>query len=434
VVLVSSPPGLSAKAARAADKQIPLLALLAKLGHAPTGCAPGGNYYFHSPLRPTEHTPSFVVCAPKNVWVDFGETPAPGQKAAGGDVLQLVMRLTGFDLPLARQTLRAWAADLATPGELVLPPAPRGQTLTSGAHTFTDVRTEPLNWELLLKYLAGRGINWPLLQQSQRTLAQLQQIFYRLEGKPREKPYFGLAWKTSAGWEVRSPGFQGTIGGKGLTWLPGRAPGVAVFEGFVDYLSALTHFKVPYFTCTVLVLNSVSLLLEALPQLLDAPVVHWYGDNDQAGERALHLLRQALLPGRVKAHNELYRGYKDFNDFLTKTPPVKPLPAKRAEPSKLSQTARYWLWAVFEERAPGTPAAAGKQRTCSFYAYTNDAQGLEYLRVLRNRLGEQLAYYRLCERTHGRQYKILEWAGTYQPVPRTPSAAATTAADETAAP
>jgi hypothetical protein len=261
-----------------------------------------------------------------------------------------------------------------------------------------------------------------LLQQSQRTQAHLQQIFYHIQGKPRPKPYFGLAWKTSAGWEVRSQGFQGTIGGKGLTWLPGREPGVAVFEGFVDYLSALTYYKCAYFRCTVLVLNSVSLLLEALPQLLEAPVVHWYGDNDEAGERALRLLRQSLPPGRVQAHNEEYRGYKDFNDFLTKTPPTKPLPPKRAEPSKLSQTARYWLWAVFAERAPGTPVAAGKQRTCSFYGYTNDAAGLEYLRVLRNRLGHQLAYYRLCERTHGRQYRILEWAGTYQASPATPPA------------
>lgn len=414
-------PGLSAKAARAADKQIPLLAVMAKLGCVPTGVAPGGNYYYHSPLRPQERTPSFVVCEPKNVWVDFGETPAPGQKAAGGDVLQLIMRLTGFDLPLARQTLRAWATDLATPQELTLPPLPVGETLRSGQLTFTDVRTEPLDWDVLLQYLVGRGINWSLVRQSQRTLTHLQQIFYHVAGKPRPKPYFGLAWKTSAGWEVRNQKFQGTIGGKGLTWLPGREPGVAVFEGFMDYLSALTHFKKSSFTCTVLILNSVSLLMEALPQLLEAPVVHWYGDNDLAGERALRLLRQALPPGRVQAHNELYRGYKDFNDFLTKTPPAKPLPPKRAEPSKLSQTAQYWLWAVFNERAPGTSAAAGKQRTCSFYCWSNDAHGLEMLRVLRNRLGHQLAYYRLCERTHGRQYKILEWAGTNQPVPVTPS-------------
>ena len=413
---------LSAQAARAADKQVPLLAVMAKLGLAPVGQAAGGNYYYLSPFR-QEKTPSFVVCAPKNVWADFGEAPEPGQKAAGGDVLKLVMRLSGCDLPTARLTLRAWAADLATPAELALPPVPAGETFVTGKVTFTDVRIEELAWKPLVEYLVSRRIKWGLVQQSKRTRAHLQQIFYRTSTSTREKPYFGLGWKTEAGWEVRSKNFQGVIGGKGLTWLLGQQPGeVAVFEGFMDYLSALTHFNRSYFDCTVLILNSVSLLPEALPTLLGARLVHWFGDNDQAGERALHLLRQVLTTAKVRAHNELYRGYKDFNDFLTKTPPTKPLPPKRAEPSKLSQTAKYWLWVVFDERVPGTPEAAGKKRMCSFYSWTNDATGLEYLRVLRNRLGHQLAYYRLCERTTGRQFKILEWAGMYQVLPVVPSA------------
>ena len=177
------------------------------------------------------------------------------------------MRLTGFDLPTARLTLRAWASDLATPAERTLPPVPAGQTLTSGKLTFLDVRTEALSWKPLLDYLAGRGISWRLLQQSQRTQAHLQQIFYRTAGSSRQQPYFGLAWKTEAGWEVRNPRFQGTIGGKGLTWLPGQERReIAVFEGFMDYLSALTYYGRAYFACTVLVLNSVSLLSEALPR------------------------------------------------------------------------------------------------------------------------------------------------------------------------
>jgi hypothetical protein len=411
---------LSASAARAADKQVPLLAVMAKLGRTPVGQAAGGNFYFLSPFR-DEKTPSFVVSVHKNVWADFGEAPDPGQKAAGGDVLKLIMKLSGCDLPTARLTLRAWAADLATPAELALPPAPVGETFITGKVTFTDVRVENLAMKALVSYLTGRGINWRLMQQSQRTTAHLQQIFYRTSTSAREKPYFGLAWKTDAGWEVRSKNFQGTIGGKGLTWLLGRdRDEVAVFEGFMDYLSYLTHIGRPWLDCTVLILNSVSLLQEALPTLLGAKVVHWFGDNDVAGERALHLLRQVLTTARVHAHNELYRGYKDINDFLTKTPPTKPLPPKRAEPSKLSQTSRYWLWVVFNERAPGTPEAAGKKRMCSFYSWTNDATGLEYLRVLRNRLGDQISYYRLCERTSGSDFKILEWAGLQQPLPVTP--------------
>jgi hypothetical protein len=121
---MSTNPTLSTKAARAADKQISLLSIMAKLGHEPAGPpAAGGNYYYTSPFRPQERTPSFVVSAHKNVWADHGGTPKPGKKADGGDVLELIMRLTGFDLARARLVLRAWAADLATPTELALPAA-----------------------------------------------------------------------------------------------------------------------------------------------------------------------------------------------------------------------------------------------------------------------------------------------------------------------
>jgi hypothetical protein len=420
-----STPTLTKKAAQSADKQISLLSIMAKLGHEPAGPpAAGGNYYYTSPFRPQEATPSFVVCAPKNVWADHGAAPTkPGKKSDGGDVLELIMRLTGFELPMARLTLRAWASDLATPAELALPAAPVGDTYITDKVTFTDVRVEPLTWKPLIEYLTSRGINWSLVQRSNRTQAHLQQIFYRTSTSVREKPYFGLGWKTDNGWEVRSKNFQGTIGGKGLTWLLGKKRDeVVVFEGFIDYLSALTHYNQTYFEQTVLILNSVSMLAEALPTLMEARLVHWFGDNDQAGERALWLLKQTLTPSRVKAHNEIYRGFKDFNDFLTKTPPTKPLPPKRSEPSQLSQTSQYWLWVVFNERAPGATEASGKKRMCSFYSWSNNAEGLEYLRVLRNRLGHQIGYYRLCERTHGRQYKILEWAGSNQPLPVTPKA------------
>ena len=397
---------------------------MAKLGQQPLVRAAGGNYYFLSPFR-EEKTPSFVVCEPKNVWSDFGETPEPGQKVYGGDVLKLIMRLTGLALPEARLALASWASDLPGMAEMMAeleartPVATRGgDTVSTGQLTFTDVRTEPLSWNVLINYLTERSINLTLVQQSERNKAHLQQIFYQVGGKPRQKPYFGLAWKTSGGWEVRSKNFQGTIGQKGVTWLPGqKKTEVVVFEGFMDYLSALTIYKRTSFDSTVLVLNSVNLLGTVLPQLMEYEVVHWMGDNDAAGERALHVLRQAM-PGRVKAHNEDYRGYKDVNDWLTKTPPSKPLPPRRAEPSARSQTAKYWLWSVFNERARGSRVADGKRRHCTFYSYTNDEDGLEQLRALRNQLGDQLQYYRLCERTTGRKFRVLEWAGEFQPTPQ----------------
>ncbi len=405
---------LTTAAARAADKKVSILSFMAKLGHQPLGQAAGGNYYFLSPLR-EEKTPSFVVSEPKNVWADYGETPRPGQRVAGGDILDLVMRLTGHPLPVARLTLRAWSTDLPD----FVPARPAGVTITEGPRTFTDVRTEKLSWPPLIQYLTSRGINWSLVQRSEQTLATLQQIFYRVEGQTRPKPYFGLGWKTAEGWEVRNPRFQGTIGGKGLTWLNGAEPGVMVFEGFMDYLSALTYYKKSFFRSRVLILNSASLLSLALPELLEAPVVHWFGDNDAAGLKALDYLRQQLPAGRVQAHNDLYRGFKDFNDFLTGTRPTKPLPPRGAVWSRQSVTQQYWLWVVFKAREKGSKHY-GKAGKCVFYCHTNDAAGLEQLRVERNRMGHQLDYYRICERTSGRQYKILEWAGQYHARPVVP--------------
>ncbi|WP_210521596.1 toprim domain-containing protein [Hymenobacter terricola] len=405
---------LSSAAARAADKKVSILSFMAKLGHQPIGQAAGGNYYFLSPLR-EEKTASFVVSEPKNLWADYGETPRPGQKVAGGNVLDLVMRIADVTLPVARLMLRAWSTDLPD----FVPARPTGVSYTEGPRTFTDVRTEKLAWPPLITYLTERGINWRLVQRSEQTMATLQQIFYRVDGQTRDKPYFGLGWKTAAGWEVRNPRFQGTIGGKGLTWLKGAEAGVMVFEGFMDYLSALTHYETSFFRSRVLVLNSVSLVGQALPELMEAPVVHWFGDNDAAGLKALDYLRQTLPAGRVQAHNDLYRGYKDFNDFLTKTRPTKPLPPRGAVWSKLSVTQQYWLWVVFKKRERGTKYY-GRTGKCAFYCHTNDAAGLEELRVLRNRMGHQLDYYRICERTTGRQYKILEWAGQYNAKPVVP--------------
>ncbi|MCA8830550.1 toprim domain-containing protein [Hymenobacter pini] len=414
------------------SKQVPLLAIMAKLGHQPVVQAAGGNYYFLSPFRP-EKTPSFVVSEPKNVWSDFGEPPEPGQKVYGGDVLKLIMRLTELNEAMALQVLVSWAADLPevvamiTEQQASVPLAKRGQSLSDGKTTFEDVRTEPLSWNVLTNYLASRGINWNLVLQSNRNQAHLQQIFYQVAGKPRQKPYFGVAWKTEGGWEVRSQNFQGTIGNKGVTWIPGKnSSSLVVFEGFIDYLSALTYWKQTSLDSTVLVLNSVNLLGTVLGKLREFDQVHWMGDNDAAGERALHVLRQAMPPGRVKAHNEVYRGFKDFNDWLTNTPPSKPLPPRRAPASERSKTAQYWLWVVFNERARGSRVADNVYRRCTFYCYSNDEEGLEQLYTLRNQLGDQLQYYRLCERTTGRQFRILEWAGEYHSTPQlsTPTQAA----------
>lgn len=402
---------------RAADKRVPILTVIAALGISICGMARGGNYYCLSPFR-DERTPSLVVSEPKNCWIDFGEV-GDNNKPAGGDVLALVMRFFRVELPQARVLLQELTQHVPAP----LPElAPAGIPAAAGAPAASlhDVQHARLSHPVLINYLRGRGINWGLLQGNEQLLASLQQVTYHVAGKPRPRPYFSLAWQTLGGYELRNAGFQGTLGNKGLTYFQGRQPGCLVFEGFMDYLSALTYYGRSSFRCSVLVLNSVNLIAHALPYLAEEPVVYWFGDNDKPGEKALTFLRERLPPGRIQTRNELYRGYTDFNDFLTRTPPRKPLPAHRAEPSTRSLTARWWIWVVFDEQDKARSRRTGRveYKQCTFYSYTNDEAGHEALLLLRHQLQHQWRYYRFCERTTGSDFRILDCAGIADERPR----------------
>lgn len=389
-----------------AHKRVSILAVLDKLGHAAVQQAAGGNFYYLSPFT-AEKTPSFVACEPKNCWVDFTLPPLPTGRPVGGDAVALLVRLYAITVPQAKTLLLNWSGEL--PAAPLAPPPP---ATAVPAEERYDVREETLAFPVLIEYLRSRKINWDLVRRSARTTSHLVQVFYRVGGAARDKPYFALGWRTSAGIELRSRGYQSCHGGKGPTWLRGPRPGVVVFEGFMDYLSCLTMFKVSHFDSTVLVLNSLATLGGVMKELQAAPVVHWWGDNDAAGERALHEL-QLALPGRVVAHNEWYRGFKDLNDYLTGTLPSKPLPARRAAPSALSRTAKWWVWAVFDklDEAKSKKLGVPTNQECTFFSWTNDAAGLERLELLIKVHEHGWVYFRLCERTTGRQYKILLFGG-----------------------
>lgn len=380
-----------------AAKQYPIVSLLAALQIPVVSVSARQEHYCLSPFR-AERTPSFVANARKNVWIDFGEL-GPDGKPLGGDNLALLMRYFRVALPQARALLAALVGLSPAPAPTRAPR--RAAAATSEA--FQDVVLAPLSYAPLLQYLQARGINWALVRRNAQVLERLQQVFYRTPGTARERPYFALAWRSDAGgWELRSKRFQACLGTKGLSLLPGTEPSFAVFEGFFDYLAALTHYRCVAFRCHVLILNSVSLAAQALPLLAEAPVVRCFLDNDAAGRKTLRYFEQHLPPGCVRDESGLYAAYKDVNDFVLRQPPTKPLPL-RQEPahSPRRDTARWWLWVVF------AATAQRPTRQCTFYCYTNDAAGYAALERLLERLRPQLAYARLCERTQGQQFRVL---------------------------
>lgn len=89
-----------------------------------------------------------------------------------------------------------------------------------------------------------------------------------------------------------------------------------VFEGFIDFLSAITYYKKP-FAANILVLNSVVNTEKAIPVLksLGATKIFTFLDNDSAGRTATNELKNIGIPLIDKV--SLFGENKDFNEFLT---------------------------------------------------------------------------------------------------------------------
>jgi hypothetical protein len=94
--------------------------------------------------------------------------------------------------------------------------------------------------------------------------------------------------------------------------IPGDAYHVAVFEGYMDYLSwQKLH---PDSRPTVIVLNAITMLGYALERIENFQNVDVYFDNDAPGRQCTELL-QTEIPHAVDRSYE-YQGYNDYNDKL----------------------------------------------------------------------------------------------------------------------
>ena len=89
-----------------------------------------------------------------------------------------------------------------------------------------------------------------------------------------------------------------------------------MFEGFVDFLSALVLRIVKDEDC--LVLNSVSNLERSYAVLEGYGKIRCFLDRDRAGITALETLN-IHFGNKVTDCSGLYDGFKDLNEYLTKT-------------------------------------------------------------------------------------------------------------------
>ncbi len=275
-------------------KSIPLADFLSQLGYEPTA-RKGTRLWYKSPLR-QEQTPSFKVETTLNCWYDFG-------LGRGGNIIDLATEIyRSTDL---RYLMRCIADSC---------PVPSVQTVASSylqrhyAPSMERFEVVPLEHRALVAYLQERGIPAHIAK------AKCKEAHYCVNGRF----YFAVAFENvSGGCELRNRYFKGCRGRKDISYLPwardGPSTECAVFEGFIDYLSALTLGIIS--GADAIILNSVVNVNKAVPYLKGYTTINCYLDNDTAG-RTAHTELTAIYGSTIIDRSTLYSEFNDLNDFL----------------------------------------------------------------------------------------------------------------------
>ena len=269
-------------------REIPIADFLNAMGIHPTK-QKGNALWYSAPYR-MERRPSFKVDINRNVWFDFGT-------GKGGDIFDLAGEFIGSEDFLLR------AAFIARNGACPLPVMEHSPREKEREPSFEDIWTRPLLNGRLLGYLVERGINVHV------AIPNCEEVRYRVRGKR----YYAIGFRNDAGGlELRNRFFKGCIPPKDISLKRNGSDVCAVFEGFMDYLSAM---QLGIIASDWLVLNSVSNVEKAVRALHGYERIDCFLDNDEAGRRTFQRLR-ADLGKKVFDRSSLYADHKDLNEFL----------------------------------------------------------------------------------------------------------------------
>ena len=313
-----------------AKENISMPDLLDRFGHQPVNITKQGReYWYISPFR-YEKEPSFHTSylGGKWIWNDFGR----GDIKGSGTVIGFLEMHENLGVSGALKILKelfphqgravSVASLQATPlfKNLSLNQKPKSNDPTEDTLVIHEVK-EQIWDKRLIGYLAGeRKINHKL------ALPYLKHIKYT--NVQTGKSYDTLGFINESGdFECRDKYFKGILKSpdaqhrniaKDISYIPGIDKGrVAVFEGFMDFLTVLTIKNVPALSVDVLVLNMVNMRRRALDFIKQSGYenIYTFFDNDSAGEKTTKMFVEELGQG-VEMQNHLYKGFKDFNKYL----------------------------------------------------------------------------------------------------------------------
>jgi DNA primase len=281
-------------------KQVSIVNYLRGKGINPTS-KKGKCYLYLSPLR-DEKTASFSVDTERNTFLDFGNS-----NVKTTSIIDLVMLMENVSFPDACKILEGIDGEKKTEfGEENLSLLTVNTSSKNSVKDYQITAVKDLQHPALIRYVESRQISF------KTTFMFLREIHYtNSKGK-----FFGVGYETdNGGYVLRSEIMQKpmNLGKTGIkTFVVPESKEITIFEGMFDFLACVELCKRPP-RCTAIVLNSVSNLSKAMPQLSEATEIYSYMDNDTAGRKATQKMKDSGL--NVFDKSAFYEGYKDFSEF-----------------------------------------------------------------------------------------------------------------------
>ena len=280
---------------------------LGRLGYFPVKKS-GREFFYHSMLRETgKNTPSLTVWDEGGKWMDHGGANHTG--IHGGGIVQLAMAYWPNHTYLEILQKIQFTFDHFEKAEMpALESSKAPDRETDNILEFSHSQILGKNY-VLSRYLQERGVD---------SVANglLWEVYYtnKLYSDPT-RLFYAIGWKNEKdNWEISSPkGFKASIGNKDISIIRGKVDHLAVFEGFLDFLSwlRLTKMSDPP---TVIVLNSVSLVKRAIERMGEFNKIDLYLDNDEVGRQCTSTIKASYPYASDRAN--AYSGYKDYNEML----------------------------------------------------------------------------------------------------------------------
>ena len=272
-----------------------LISWLANLGFEPAKVR-GNDFWYLSPFR-NERTASFKVNRSINRWYDFGE-------GVGGSLIDFAIRYMDCTVGEFMTIINSKETPKKYKPSQTLK---TGTAISVEVNTIQVVKVLPLYSDKLIEYISGRGIHRQLADR------YLKQVYYRCNGRD----YFALGFQNDkGGWELRTAYFKGSSSPKFLTHLNNNKSSIAVFEGFIDFLSFLQLMTGNEILSNTdfLILNSLSFVLPGIGILQHYNEVSLFLDNDKAGDKHTLIFKTELEQAEDK--RSFYKSNKDLNEFL----------------------------------------------------------------------------------------------------------------------